>query len=82
MRLLGGEISVAEQIEVHSLDSLGARLYKAQVGNADLANRQQVGGIVHDASTKIGNHKFSPNFLSDRDTESRFSKTHQKVVTP
>ena len=63
LRLLGGEIRVAEQIEVHSLGTLGARLYKAQVGDADLVNRKQLGGIIHDASTKIGNHKFSPSFL-------------------
>jgi len=62
-RLLGGEIRVAEQIEVHSVNALGERLYKAQVGDAVLVSRQQVGEIIHDASTTIGNHKFSPNFL-------------------
>ena len=63
LRLLGGEARLAEQIEVHSLEALGARLYKAQIGDADLADRLRVGGIIHDASTEIGNHKFSPNFL-------------------
>ncbi len=63
LRLLGGEIRVAEQIEVYSLATLSARLYKAHVGDADLANREEVGGIIHHASTEIGNHKFSFNFL-------------------
>jgi superfamily I DNA/RNA helicase len=41
-RLLGNEPRLAERIDVHSLDSIGMRLYKTLVGHAALASREEL----------------------------------------
>ncbi len=41
-RLLGNEPRLAERIDVHSLNAIGLRLYKAHIGPATLASREIV----------------------------------------
>ena len=63
LRLVSSEPRLAERIDVHSLDALGLRLYKAQVGPATLASRPLVRQLLRDASAAVGAHKFSDHFL-------------------
>src|SRR6202790_4223653 len=49
-RLLGNEPRLAERIDVHSLDALGLRLYKAHVGEARIARREVVRELVQEAA--------------------------------
>jgi len=62
-RLLGNEPRLAERIDVHSISAIGLRLYKAHVGQATLASRDDTRELLQDASKAIGGHKFSLHFL-------------------
>lgn len=62
-RLVGSEPRLAERIDVHSLDAIGLRLYKAQHGPVTLASRDVVRQLLNDASKAVGGHKFSLHFL-------------------
>ena len=45
-RLLDGEPRLAERIDVHSLNAIGLRLYKAHVGQATIASRDAIRELV------------------------------------
>jgi mRNA-degrading endonuclease RelE of RelBE toxin-antitoxin system len=62
-RLLGNEPRLAERIDVHSLDALGLRLYKALVGETRIASREVLRDLVQEAAIAVGGHKFSLHFL-------------------
>ena len=62
-RLLAGEPRLAERIDVHSLNAIGQRLYKAHVGPAKVAGSDVVRDLVKEASAHVGGHKFSLHFL-------------------
>lgn len=62
-RLLGNEPRLAERIDVHSLNAIGLRLYKAHVGQATIASRKIVRELVKEAASAVGGHKFSLHFL-------------------
>lgn len=62
-RLIGNEPRLAERIDVHSLNSLGARLHKSHFGPANLADREAVRKLLGEASQDVGSHKFSLHFL-------------------
>lgn len=62
-RLIGNEPLLAERIDIHSLDSIGMRLYKAHLGSATLAGHEDLREIIHSASQAVGDHKFSLQFL-------------------
>lgn len=62
-RLIGSEPRMAERIDVHSLNTVGLRLYKAQHGDATLASRETVRQLISDASKAVGGHKFDLHFL-------------------
>jgi mRNA-degrading endonuclease RelE of RelBE toxin-antitoxin system len=62
-RLLGNEPRLAERIEVHALDSLGARLFRLHLGKVDVANRAEMVELLRQASQTIGIHKFTLPFL-------------------
>jgi len=62
-RLLGNEPRLAERIDVHSLNAIGLRLYKAHVGPATLANRKIIRELVQEAANAVGGHKFGLPFL-------------------
>ncbi len=62
-RLLGNEPRLAERIDVHSLNAIGLRLYKAHVGQATIASREIVRKLVKEAASAVGGHKFSLHFL-------------------
>jgi hypothetical protein len=62
-RLVGSEPHLAERIDVHSLEALGLRLYKANFGSVKLAGRQDVRECVSAASAAVPGHRFSLQFL-------------------
>lgn len=62
-RLLSSEPRLGERIDVYSLNALGLRLYKSNVGQASLASRQIVRELLKEASAAIGGHKFGGQFL-------------------
>lgn len=62
-RLLTHEPRLAERIDVYSLDAIGLRLHKTQVGPAKLASREDIRRIVGDAAKAVPGHKFGRHFL-------------------
>ena len=62
-RLLTHEPRLAERIDVHSLEAIGLRLHKTQVGPAKLATREDIRQLVYDAAKAIPGHKFGRYFL-------------------
>ena len=62
-RLLGSEPRLAERIDVHSLNAIGLRLYKAHVGQATIASRKIMRELVQEAASAVGGHKFGLHFL-------------------
>lgn len=62
-RLLGNEPRLGERIDVHSLNAVGLRLYKTNVGPATIAGAQVVRELVKAASESVGGHKFTLYFL-------------------
>jgi mRNA-degrading endonuclease RelE of RelBE toxin-antitoxin system len=62
-RLLGNEPRLAERIDVHSLNAIGLRLYKAHVGQANIASRDVLRELIREAASAVEGHKFSPHFL-------------------
>lgn len=63
MRLLASEPRLGERIDVHSLNALGLRLYKAHVGKPVIANRKTIVELMDAASKAVGAHKFTRHFL-------------------
>jgi superfamily I DNA/RNA helicase/mRNA-degrading endonuclease RelE of RelBE toxin-antitoxin system len=66
-RLLGDEPRLGERIDVHSLNAIGLRLYKANVaphaGPAMIAAREVVRELIQEAASAVSGHKFSLRFL-------------------
>lgn len=62
-RLLGNEPRLTERIDVHSIDAIGLRLYKAHIGQVTIASRDIVRELLNDAASKVGSHKFGLYFL-------------------
>lgn len=62
-RLLGNEPRLAERIDVHALGALGERLYRAHIGPAKIAAREDVRAAVGGAAQAVGGHQFGLHFL-------------------
>ena len=62
-RLLGNEPRLGERIDVHSLDAIGLRLYKAHVGVATLASHEVLRELIRDVAGAVEGHKFGLHFL-------------------
>ncbi|PWB81020.1 MAG: DNA helicase, partial [Candidatus Methylomirabilota bacterium] len=62
-RLLGNEPRLAERIDVHSLNAIGLRLYKAHIGRATIAGREIIRELLREAASAVGGHKFGLHFL-------------------
>lgn len=62
-RLLGGEPRLAERIDVYSLNAIGLRLYKTQVGPVTLASREELRDLMQKSAKSVPGHKFSQHFL-------------------
>ncbi len=62
-RLLSSEPSLAERIDVYSLNAIGLRLYKAQLGEVTIASQEELSELMKDAATAVKGHKFNFHFL-------------------
>ncbi len=62
-RLIGNEPRLGERLEVHSLDGIGARLYKAHVGPLAIAPRPVIRDLLVNEAARIAGHKFTTQFL-------------------
>lgn len=62
--LLTGEPRLGERIEVYSMDAIGRRLYELNIGKPRIATDAQIAELLHKASVKAGEHKFSQRFLA------------------
>lgn len=62
-RLLGNEPRLAERIDVRSLNAIGLRLYKSQIGKATIASREVMRELLKEAASAVSGHKFSLHFL-------------------
>lgn len=62
-RLLSSDPRLGERIDVHSLEALGSRLYKANFGPVRIASRQDVKECIRAASDAVADHKFNLQFL-------------------
>ena len=62
-RLVHNQPSIAERLEVHSMGSIGQRLYEANFGTPTLATDSEIRGLVDRAAAEAEEHKFSPHFL-------------------
>ncbi|MBC7622761.1 MAG: UvrD-helicase domain-containing protein [Aeromicrobium sp.] len=62
-RLLGNEPRLAERIDVYSLEAIGLRLYKAQVGPATIADNEVIRDLFKAAASAVPGQKFSLHFL-------------------
>jgi len=62
-RLLSNEPRLLERIDVHSLNAIGLRLYKAQIGKAVIVSPAELRALMHEASHSVPDHKFSQHFL-------------------
>jgi len=62
-RLLGYEPRLAERIDVHSINAIGMRLYKAHIGPAKIVSSEELREMIRAAMSKVDGHKFSVYFL-------------------
>ncbi len=62
-RLLGNEPRLSERIDVHSIDSIGLRLYKSQIGTVTIATRDDIRRLVDKVANSLPGHKFGLHFL-------------------
>jgi Rad3-related DNA helicase len=63
-RLLHHEPRLGENIEVHSINTIGRRLYELQVGAPKLASNELIQSLLAEAAKDVAGHKFSQHFLS------------------
>ncbi len=62
-RLVYNEPRLIERIDVHSIDAIGTRMYKAHIGAPNIASRDVIVGLIKDALKAVPDHKFSLQFV-------------------
>lgn len=62
-RLISNEPKIAERLEVHSMNSIGLRLYELNLGKASLIDRETLKRLVTDAAEDVDGHGFGQRFL-------------------
>lgn len=62
-RLLHHEPRLGENIEVHSLNAIGRKLYKARIGMSKMASDKVIRELLTDAAKQVEGHHFSLRFL-------------------
>ena len=64
LRHLAGHMpSVLERVEVHSMPSVGLRLYTAVFGKPQMADAATIRDLLRGASAEVGEHRFSDEFI-------------------
>lgn len=62
-RLISNEPRLGERIEVHALNSVGARLFESNIGPPNLATRDLINKLLVEAAMGTEEQKFSQQFL-------------------
>jgi superfamily I DNA/RNA helicase len=62
-RLISNEPRLVERLEVHAVDAIGQRLFKAHHGQSQIVSQVKVLELLKDAAGEVGGHKFSLSFL-------------------
>ena len=62
-RLIHKQPRLAERVEVDAIDTVGERLYRAQIGSPDIATPELVQTLLVKAAGDAETHKFAPRFL-------------------
>ncbi|MBN1227924.1 MAG: UvrD-helicase domain-containing protein, partial [Deltaproteobacteria bacterium] len=62
-RLISNEPSIAERLEVHSMSSIGRRLYEVNFGKPNIVSRERMREILKEAGSKVKENRFSMYFL-------------------
>ncbi|HKO44858.1 MAG TPA: UvrD-helicase domain-containing protein [Pyrinomonadaceae bacterium] len=63
LRLISNEPRLADQIEVHSLNAIGRRLYELNLGKAQFASRNLIKQLIEEAAGTVDGHNLSIRFL-------------------
>ena len=64
-RLIGTTPSLAERIDVYSLDAIGSRLFHSNCGKFSIVNKETLKTLLKEASEALVGQKFSLHFLLD-----------------
>jgi superfamily I DNA/RNA helicase/mRNA-degrading endonuclease RelE of RelBE toxin-antitoxin system len=62
--LISTEPRLGERIEVHSMNTLGRRLYELNIGRPRIASREAVRSLLKEAASTVTGNKFSLQFLT------------------
>ena len=62
-RLIHNEPRLAERVEVYAIDTVGERLYRAQLGSPKIATQEQVQEFLAKSAGQAETHNFSPRLL-------------------
>ena len=62
-RLLVSEPRLGERIDVHSLSTIGVRLYTAHIGTPSVASHEVLRDLLKESGTAVTGHKFALRFL-------------------
>jgi mRNA-degrading endonuclease RelE of RelBE toxin-antitoxin system len=62
-RLISNDPRLAERLEVHSINAIGERLYRAHFGQPKIAPREVIVALLAAAANEASPHKFSLHFL-------------------
>lgn len=65
LRLISNEPRLGEQIEVHSMNSIGRRLYQLNFGKPQLASPEIIRELLEGAAGNVEGHNFSIRFLQN-----------------
>src|SRR5205814_9758613 len=63
-RLISSEPRLGERIDVHSIPSIGVRLYRSRFGEPKLASWSDISHAIREAAAEVPEHKFSFRFLA------------------
>ena len=62
-RLIHNEPRLGERLEVDAIDTVGERLYRAQVGSPNIATQELVQELLSNTTSEAETQQFSPRFL-------------------
>jgi hypothetical protein len=63
-RLISNEPMLGERLEVHSMDSIGLRLYELNFGRPKIATPQEIQELLTEAAGSVEGNRFSIRFLT------------------
>ncbi len=62
-RLISNEPRIGERLEVHTINSIGQRLYKLNFGRPRIASPEVILPFMEEAASEVEGHKFSRHFF-------------------